>query len=129
MALNTRGDEQVVWKGRRSWRAAFLTWSAVVTVGLWALVLRYGTNYVITTERAYSRHGLIGRRESFVTLEDVREVQMNQSAVQRLIGEGTVAFATAGTGTPEVVFSGVANPTRVREQIPDKAHDAGRNPE
>jgi uncharacterized membrane protein YdbT with pleckstrin-like domain len=127
MTLNPRGDEKVVWTGRRSWRAAFLTWSAVVTVGLWALVLRYGTKYIITTERAYSRHGLIGRRETFVNLEEVREVGMNQSAVQRLIGEGTVTFATAGTGTPEVVFSGVANPTTVREQIPEKGVERSRD--
>lgn len=100
-----------------------MTWSALITLGLWALVLRYGTKYIITTERAYSRHGLIGRRETFVTLEEVREVGMNQSAVQRVIGHGSVTFATAGTGTPEVVFSGVANPTTVREQIPDKGHE------
>lgn len=117
MALNTRSGEQVLLDTRMSWLGAFLDWKAILTLGFWAFINRYGTRYQVTDQRVYRRFGIISKTENTVSKDDIREVELNQGIISRLLRYGTVRVSTAGTAGSEINFSKVGNPAGVQKQI------------
>lgn len=117
MALKTQPGERVQFDGRRSWLASVLNVPAILTLGLWALVRRYGSRYTVTNFRVYSRYGIMRKDEAIVQSADVRDVALSQSITSRLLGYGDVEVSTAGRGGSEVVFQGVSRPHRAREAV------------
>lgn len=117
MPLATRPDEQVLLDARMSWLGALLSWKTVLTLGLWLFVNRYATRYQVTDQRVYRRYGLISKRENTVNAEDIREVELRQGILARLLRFGTVRVSTAGTAASEVEFKKVGSPAAVQQRI------------
>jgi len=89
---------------------------AAVFVYLVAVVTfrRYAWRYTIDDETIESRHGIIARKVQSIRIRDLRNINVDQSLVQRLLGLGNVEFSSAGGGGIEVVFYGVADPMSVK---------------
>jgi uncharacterized membrane protein YdbT with pleckstrin-like domain len=141
--MDLHEGETVLFEGRPSWRsilgfyivgvlvsAAIAAVTAlvdktgtgiVVFVVLAAIVLligylrRLSTNYVISDERLWIRHGLLSRRTQETRLTRVQNVNTDQSVLQRMLRVGTVDFDTAGSDAPEAdfAFRGVGDPAEV----------------
>lgn len=72
----------------------------------------YLTPYAITEET-----GLIARHVSRVQLEHIRTVDVRQSVVDRLLGTGSIHFASAGTGADDVTWRSVLRPVQTQHAV------------
>lgn len=77
----------------------------------------FAARFIFDGEIIESRHGLVARRISSIRVEDVRNINVKQSILQRLLGIGDVEFSSAASADAEVVFDEVANPLRVKEEV------------
>ena len=77
----------------------------------------YSWRFTVAHGIIESRHGLIAREIRSIRVEDVRNINVKQSIVQRVLGIGDVEFSSAASTGTEVVFYGIGNPTRVKSEI------------
>ena len=97
---------------------ADLTLGAIATVfvGLVGVIVyrKYSWKFVIDADHIESRHGIVARHIQSVRIKDLRNVNVRQSIIQRVLGIGDVEFSSAGSGGVEVTFFGVNRPIEVR---------------
>lgn len=84
----------------------------VLLVGwlLWQLAERQSRTYVLTSRRVVSVAGLLRQRVVDAPIRNVRQVTMYKSIPERVLGLGSLGFATAGTGGQDVVWRLVERP-------------------
>ena len=89
---------------------------AAVFVYLVAVVSyrRYSWAYTIDSETIESREGVIARKVCSIRVNDLRNINVKQSLIQRLMGVGDVEFSSAGGSGIEVTFHGVDQPLEVK---------------
>jgi uncharacterized membrane protein YdbT with pleckstrin-like domain len=75
---------------------------------------RYSWAYKIDNDTIESREGLIARKVKSIRIQDLRNINVNQSLVERILGVGDVEFSSAGGSGIEVVFRGVDRPLEVK---------------
>jgi uncharacterized membrane protein YdbT with pleckstrin-like domain len=98
-----------------------VTWFVAATVAGLALtyvvgwIKRATTRYRVTNRRIQIRTGLVSRNESSANMSRVQNVNVAQSAFQRMLGIGDVDWDTAGSGVGEAdfTFRGVEDPSRL----------------
>jgi uncharacterized membrane protein YdbT with pleckstrin-like domain len=77
---------------------------------------RYAWRYTVDAERIESTHGLIGRSVRSIRVRDLRNINVRQSLMQRLLNVGDVEFSSAGGDEIEVTFYGVPDPVGLKDQ-------------
>jgi len=75
------------------------------------------TRLTITTHRVVLRYGRVARHESEIWHRDVRNVVVNQSIFQRLMGAGDLGISSAGQSNIEITIRGIPNPRAVRDLL------------
>ena len=96
----------------------------VVALAVYALSDRASRVYVLSDQRAHARGGIVTRFTVDAPLASLTHTAMRQTLAERLLGLGTIGFATAGTDGYEVVWRSVAFPERVLEQARQAIKDA-----
>ena len=100
----------------------------VVKLAMWALVIcfvpvllyrRYSNSYYVSERRIEHRKGIIARNVKSIRISDLRNVNMRQGIVDRMLGIGTIEFSSAGGSGIEVAWVGILHPGAVRQQIED----------
>ncbi len=92
----------------------------VVTAAAWAylgltiLYRRYVWRYSLNADNVESRQGMIARKIHSIRLRDLRNINVNQSFMQRILGVGDVEFSSSAGSEVEVVFFGVSRPMQVK---------------
>jgi uncharacterized membrane protein YdbT with pleckstrin-like domain len=88
-----------------------------VFVYLIAVVIyrRYSWSYTIDGETIESREGVIARKVKSIRVRDLRNINVNQTLLQRIMGVGDVEFSSAGGSGIEVTFRGVDDPLQVKQ--------------
>lgn len=76
-----------------------------------------GTQLTITSERTRLRKGILSKSITEVWHQDVRNVQLNQTFFQRLLGVGSLGISSAGQSGLEISVAGIPDPERVKELI------------
>jgi uncharacterized membrane protein YdbT with pleckstrin-like domain len=102
---------------------------AVIGVALTLLagfIRRVTTSYTITNRRLHIQRGIISRQIQETRLERVQNVNYKQGLFQRILQIGDVDFDTAGGDDYNFVFSGVADPAAVTEQVDRATGTAGQ---
>lgn len=95
---------------------AVLLGVGLVLVGIAAVAcLRY--RYELTTRRAVTREGLVSRHTSEIQLDDVRNVVVQRSVADRLLGLGSISLSTAGQAGMEITFRSIRDPQRVADLV------------
>lgn len=92
---------------------------AVMSI-LAALVLlyrHYVWHFQITAGAIESSYGIISRRVYSIRIRDLRNINVRQSILQRILGIGDVEFSSAGGAGIEVTFFGVAEPMTLKREI------------
>jgi uncharacterized membrane protein YdbT with pleckstrin-like domain len=153
--MDLHSGEQIIFKGRPSWRSTLLFYiggllaaaaagaiaalvdstglGVAVAAGVFVIVLlvgflrRYGTQYIVTNERLHIRRGIIAKHVQETRLERVQNVNTDQSVFERVLQIGTVDFDTAGTTDSDFAFDGISQPERVVQAV-DRAHRAQTAP-
>ena len=76
-----------------------------------------GTLLTVTTKRTILRKGILSKHTNEVFHTDVRNVQLSQSFLQRLLDAGTVGISSAGQSGLEIDVPGLPDPGKVRDLI------------
>ncbi|GAB5495823.1 MAG: hypothetical protein Phyf2KO_09030 [Phycisphaerales bacterium] len=90
-------------------------WKAVAILALlawvfWQLAERASRRYVLTSRRVVAIAGLLRQGIVDAPIRNVRQVTMYKSFPERVLGLGTLGFATAGTGGQDVIWRLVDRP-------------------
>lgn len=91
----------------------------VVVAMLTGLLLyrHFAHRYYIEDGRVEHQVGIIGRHIRSVRLADLRNVNLRQGILERLLGIGTLEFSSAGGSGIEVTWSGVRHPAELKRRI------------
>ncbi len=92
--------------------AAFVVAAILFAVGL---IKRNATEMGLTNKRVIVKTGLANRRTIELLLSRIESVVVEEPAMGRVLGYGTVTIRGTG-GTPEV-FEKIAHPLEFREQV------------
>ena len=87
------------------------------------LIKRIATRYTITNQRLTIHVGILRRDMHETRLERVQNVNLQQTAVDRLLRVGTVTFDTAGEAGYDFAFRGVADPNKIVRTVDQAIHD------
>jgi len=123
--------EWLLWKAYADWFPTWfetehtLPWYAYVLVALFAALFPlwakastwFGSRYTVTLEAVTEERGLLSRTSSEVRIRDIRNMVVHQSALNRMLGIGSVAFSSAAGDKAEVVFRDVPRPHAVRDLV------------
>jgi uncharacterized membrane protein YdbT with pleckstrin-like domain len=88
--------------------------AAVISIAI-GLVKRSATEMAVTNKRVIVKSGLANRRTIELLLTRIESIAVEEPALGRLLGYGTVIVRGTG-GTPEV-FSLISRPLEFREQV------------
>ncbi len=135
--LVTKSDEELIWSGKISWKSIIVPLLAalvgtiffsiivavespvagffifiIFTIGIViaAVLHKIRSEYAVTTQRVYSRSGIISRKATDARFERITDVTLVQGVLGRLMKYGKIKFNTAGSVFHEVVMSGVDRP-------------------
>lgn len=100
----------VVWLGA----AALLVIAGMV--GYWTLLSRFST-LTVTDDRTIYREGIVSRDTSEVQHDDVRNIQLDQTFMQRLLNVGGIGISSSGQDDLEVVAKGLPHPKQIIDLI------------
>jgi uncharacterized membrane protein YdbT with pleckstrin-like domain len=75
------------------------------------------SEFRVTTERVHQRTGLIARNTSEIEVRDIRNVQVEQDILQRLLNVGDVRISTGRHSGFEITFAGITDPHGVAELV------------
>jgi uncharacterized membrane protein YdbT with pleckstrin-like domain len=78
---------------------------------------RRSTSWSLTSDRLIERRGTFSNRRREMELADVRSIEVVQSFVQRMLGLGDVAVASAASAEFLIRLSNIPNPEEVAEML------------
>ena len=102
-------------------RSSMLLWAVLIcflvgaTLFCIGLLKRSVMEMAVTNKRVIVKNGLAERRTTEIFLSRIESVVVNEPAIGRILGYGTVIVRGTG-GTPEV-FQRIQNPLKFREQV------------
>ena len=94
--------------------AGVVLFALVVVAGV---IRRWATDYMVSNQRLYIRHGILAKHVQQTRVDRVQNVNTSQSIGERILRIGTVDFDTAGTDDADFRFVGIGNPVRVAEAV------------
>jgi len=85
---------------------------------LWAkLRAKFFSRYYVTLDSVIEEHGLLSRKSSEIRIRDIRNMVVEQTLVDRIVGVGTLFFSSAAGSHVEVRFIDVSRPRRVGDLV------------
>ena len=89
--------------------------AGLFALGVLTLLYRhYSWAFTIDDSTIESSRGIIARDVNSIRIEDVRNINVKQSIIQRVLFIGDVEFSSAGGSGIEVAFCGVSRPMEVK---------------
>lgn len=78
---------------------------------------KYSWCFVITGDIIESHQGIIGRNVKSIRVRDLRNINVRQSLMQRLLGIGDIEFSSSAGSDIEVSFRGICRPLEIKRQV------------
>lgn len=78
---------------------------------------RLASRFYLMPQAISEERGLIARRVSRVELAHIRTVDVRQSVLDRVLGIGSIHFASAGTGADDVTWDSVLDPVATQRAV------------
>lgn len=88
-----------------------------ILVGLTILYRHYVWSFTIDGVSIESCYGIISRNIHSIRIRDLRNINVRQGILQRLLGIGDIEFSSAGGAGIEVTFYGVVGPMALKHRI------------
>ena len=116
----------ISYDSKPAWRAytlsillgiATLLFTIGVLIILWAILDRYGKRYTVDAQKVAARKGIVSRYSESIQLDDLHEVALKQSVIQKMLGVGDLCFSTAASTDAEVIFQDIPKPAALKELI------------
>jgi uncharacterized membrane protein YdbT with pleckstrin-like domain len=111
----------LMWWLEDGWLGDAIGWVALIAFlvllldTLFELVKWQTTRFAITDQRVAYQSGVVRRRGVSIPLNRVNNVNFEQSAIARMLNNGTVTIESAGEG--DSVFENIPDPQQVRSLI------------
>lgn len=84
----------------------------------WWVQTRF-TTLTVTNRRTVLRRGLIARDTTEVRHRDVRNLQVNQTTLERMLGVGDIAISSSGQDELEIQVRGIPHPEKIAAVVRD----------
>ena len=111
-----------------TWAVLILLAGVAITVAA-SWVMRYFTQYTITTKRLQMRRGILSKTESSASVDRIQNITVFQSPLDRILKVGQIDFDTASDDPSDrFSFAGVDGPQALRERIVRARDDNERTP-
>jgi len=107
--------------------AGYICVLAALYVALRVLYTHFAWRFTVDDDSIESRRGIIGRTVQSIRIEDLRNINVRQSLVERMLGVGSVEFSTAGGSGIEVVFFGIEDPLKLKEGVQQMQEERDRS--
>ncbi|MBI9018249.1 MAG: PH domain-containing protein [Phycisphaerae bacterium] len=89
-----------------------------VSVRIFIAILQWiMRSYILTDKRIITVYGVLTVRIFQCRHDKIQNTFVQMSLMQRILGIGSIGFATAGTGYIESVWQDINNPEQVQKQI------------
>lgn len=95
-------------------------WVATASVAAFVVLKHYYYTYRIHDGKIERQKGLIARDVHSVRITDLRNTNLNQGVVGRVLNFGDVEFSTSGGGGIEVRFRNIPRPKWLKEQVEER---------
>jgi uncharacterized membrane protein YdbT with pleckstrin-like domain len=103
---------------RQQINAGIAILAGLFSLGVLTLLYRhYSWTFIIDDSTIESTKGIIARDVNSIRIEDVRNINVRQSIIQRILFIGDVEFSSAGGSGIEVAFCGVSRPMEVKNLL------------
>ena len=93
---------------------AVLAWG---WLGIWWLGVSFGQSFEITNKRTIERRGIIRRSTSEVMHDHVRNIQIDQSVLDRVFNVGQIGISSSGQDGIEILMKDLPRPGKLKETI------------
>lgn len=96
-----------------------LWWFLPAVTILFAIIRIYDVRYRIDQRGLEMRIGILSfhQRINRLRFEDIRNIEIEQTLVQRMLNIGRLEVSTAATGTIEIIMEGIEAPDEVRSML------------
>jgi uncharacterized membrane protein YdbT with pleckstrin-like domain len=97
--------------------------AGVIAVVCWGILAIWWVNFAlarsleITNKRTILHVGLLSRSTTEVLHDHIRNIQIQQSFAQRILGVGSIGISSAADAAVEIKMTGIPGPYRVRKVI------------
>ena len=110
---------RTIYKARPSWwnyvwLFAFGWLIFPIFIAIWQ---RYALLLRVTNRQVILETGILDKDFREIFIADIRTVDVEQRFYQRLLGYGTIKFASAGTDRYELAAKGISRPHRVKNIV------------
>ena len=110
-----------MWRSNPLLFIAYLCLILLFGIGLIFLLIWWikskNTTLIVTDKRTILQQGLLSRYTNEVMHAHIRNIQVQQSMMERFFNTGTLKIASAGTGDIEITVSGIPAPNRIKTVI------------
>jgi len=118
LLLGQLGEGVQSGRGKATWWAflivAALSWG---WLGIWWVITALGRSIEITNKRTMERRGIVRRATSEVLHDHVRNIQINQSVMNRIMNVGRIGISSSGQDGIEIEMRDLPKPDRLKEVI------------
>lgn len=96
---------------------AFLALLAIGVYFAYSYFFVLATQLKITNKRTVLRHGLISKSTTEVQHDDIRNLQVDQNIVQRILDVGDLAISSSGQDDLEIRIKSIPDPGDIADRI------------
>lgn len=89
----------------------------IVPFTLWKYILVRSTRYTLTSQRLRRESGVLAKQLDEVELYRVKDTQLNQTLVDRVLGIGSVLVLSSDETMPHLNLAKVPDPANFREKL------------
>ncbi len=116
----------ISYDSKPAWRAytlsillgiATLLFTIGVLIILWAILDRYGKRYTVDAQKVEAHKGIVSKYSELIQLDNLHEVELKQTVIQKILGVGDLHFSTAESTDAEVTFQDIPKPAALKKQI------------
>jgi len=98
--------------------------AVAVIIASYSMAKRNATEMAVTNRRVIIKIGMVSRRSREIMLPKVESIGIDETAMGRMLGYGTVVIHGTG-GTPEP-FDRIAHPSEFRRHVQEQIDAQGR---
>ena len=105
-------------------RFVFYGLSCFLVIGIPVMLVWWlkckGTQLTITDIKVSLRKGILSKQLNEVRIEHIRNVQLRQGLLQRMLGVGWIGISSSGQGGLEIEVDGIPSPAKAKAIIDER---------
>ena len=119
MVLINWALKRYVWE-TMTWVHMVIVCAILLLLPLWAWIRSISHTYIVYSNGVFRRDGILSKETSEIRIQDIREINVRQSPIQRVLRIGRIGFSSAAAGgavEEEVVFDNVKDPEAIKALV------------